>query len=129
VWRVILAEAVCALALGVYIAGSLFISPRSVAMLAGLLAIVTSFSAGILALKLRHEKRFSWLLAMLGIVSIGIGVTFLLNQEAEVKATTAYLSGLEMFQGVILLVLTMWLKSNVRALVSPASGQQVSVET
>lgn len=129
VWRVILAEAVCALALGAYIAGTLLISPRSVAMLAGLLALVTSFSAGVLAIKLRHEKRFGWALALLGIVSIGIGITFLLNQQAEVKATTAYLSALEMFQGVILLVLTMWLKSSVRVLVAPASNMQVTVQS
>lgn len=113
--RLILAESIFAIALGIYIACALFISPRSVALLAGMHAVGTGCFACALAAKLRHDRSYIWLLGISGVVTICIGAMFLLNQHAEVKRTTTYFSGFEVLHGAVFVVLAISLKSALRA--------------
>lgn len=128
IWRLILAESIFVLALCTYIVGALFISPRSVAVLVGLHALGTGCFEGALAIKLRTDRRYRWLLGASGILTVGVGVAFLFHQEAEVRATTAYLSGFELFYGIVFLVFAVWLRRSIQTPVASSSKNLVPLE-
>lgn len=118
IWRVILAESIFTLALGVYIAAALFISPRSVAVLAGLHALGTGCFEFGLAIKLRTERRYKWYLGTSGIITVAIGMVFLTHQGADVRPTTAYFSAFELFHGIVFVLAALWLRNSMRTLVT-----------
>lgn len=103
VWRLLLSESIFALALGTYVGFSLFVSPRSVALMAGLHALGTGVFECALAFQLRHDRKPLLILASSGLLTLGVGVAFLLHQSAGVRPTTGYLSGFELLYGALFL--------------------------
>jgi uncharacterized membrane protein HdeD (DUF308 family) len=99
-WWVILCESCFALLLGVYIGISLMITSRSLAFLAGIHALGTGCFQAALAFKLRTDRPYWFRLGIAGILSLSMGILFLLHTHQAARTTTQLLSGYEMFYGI-----------------------------
>jgi uncharacterized membrane protein HdeD (DUF308 family) len=100
-WWLTLCESCFELLLGVYIGVSLLMTPRSLAFLAGLHALGNGCFQIALAIRACRHSAILFLLALAGVISLGVGVLFLTHFNQAARATTQALSGFELFCGVV----------------------------
>jgi uncharacterized membrane protein HdeD (DUF308 family) len=100
-WWLTLCESCFELLLGVYIGVSLLMTPRSLAFLAGLHALGNGCFQIALAIRVCRHSAILFLLALAGVISLGVGVLFLTHFNQAARATTQALSGFELFCGVV----------------------------
>ncbi len=99
-WWLSLAESVFALLLGVYIGVSSMVTAQSLALLAGIYALVTGCFQAALAYKLRKGHQ-NWVrIGIAGVISVAVGVLFLAHIHQAARTTTQLLSGYQMFYGI-----------------------------
>ena len=101
VWWVVLCEGIFALLLGIYIGVSLLLTPQSFAFLAGLHGVVAGVFQMGLAMKMRGEGPKLINLAFAGILSLAVGIFFLMHYTQPSRVTTQILSGYELFNGFV----------------------------
>ena len=123
IWRLLLCESVFALLLGAYIGFSLMLSKEVLALLAGIHACGIGLFQFALALKLRHEKPFVFLLSVSSVVSLSVGAGFLLHRSEELGVVTHWLSAYELFFGVVVLLLALALRKRHLAAISLVIAQ------
>ncbi len=104
-WWLLLAESIVALALGVYIGFTLLLTPQSLALLAGLHALVAGCFQGILAYKMKHDGIDLSILGVSAAISLCAGIVFLMHQDAKTLHITNWLGALELYYGAILIFL------------------------
>jgi uncharacterized membrane protein HdeD (DUF308 family) len=100
-WWLILCESCFELLLGVYIGISLLMTPRSLAFLAGIHALVNSCFQAALAIKMRQERTNLLLLGFAAVISLAVSVLFLTHFNQAARPTTQALSGFELFSGIL----------------------------
>ncbi len=99
-WWLTLAESVFVLLLGVYIGVSLMVTAQSLALLAGIHALVTGCFQLALAYKLRQDQPNWARIGIAGMISLAVGILFLLHIHQPARATAQILSGYQMFYGI-----------------------------
>ena len=104
IWRLLLGECIFDVALGTYVGFTLILSSHSLAWLAGLHAFGTGCFLAALAWKLRANKSFAGLLGLAGLVAVCAGAAFLLYHDAATRDATHWLSGFELFYGLIIFI-------------------------
>ncbi len=104
IWRLLLAEAIFAIALGTYIALSLLLSPKSLAWLAGLHASVTGCFLAALAFKLRANCFYGMVLSSAGVLAVCAGLAFLLHRDAATRSAAHWLGVFELCYGIVIAV-------------------------
>jgi uncharacterized membrane protein HdeD (DUF308 family) len=103
-WGLFLSESVFAIALGVYIAVSLLMTSQSLASLAGLHALGAGVFQCVMAIRLKNELPYRFLLGSSGSISLLAGALFLTHLRAEPYLITHWLSGFEFFYGMVMIV-------------------------
>lgn len=103
-WKLLLAEGCFAVALGAYIGITLLMTARSLAFLAGIHAVGVGFFQAMLALRLRQRRSYLVLLASSATVCVAVGLYFLTHRYEEVETITEWLSGFELFYGLVAIV-------------------------
>jgi len=106
-------ESCFALLLGAYISFSLLITPHSLALLAGVHALITGCFQIVLALKLHRYIRFRVLLGISALIAISIGIFFLTHQTEPLRVISFWLSGFELTYGMIVIAFAWALKAEV----------------
>ncbi len=86
--------------LGVYIGISLWLTPQSLAFLAGIHACGLGCFQGGLAVAMRGDRFRLFLLVVAGAVSLVVGVLFLTHFNQAARPTTQALSAFELFTGI-----------------------------
>ena len=102
-WWLLLGECGFAVLLAGYIGFSLLITAQSLALLAGLHALGTGCFQGALALKLPHDRPYVLLLSASGVISLFVGIVFLMHHDEALRTITQWLSGFELFYGVVVI--------------------------
>jgi uncharacterized membrane protein HdeD (DUF308 family) len=110
-WWVVACEAGFAVLLGIYIGVSLVLTPQSLAFLSGIHAVGLGFFQIMLAVKMKDNRGDLALLAFAGIVSLAVGILFLVHVHQAARATTQALSAFELFCGLIWGALSLRLRS------------------
>jgi uncharacterized membrane protein HdeD (DUF308 family) len=100
-WWVVLGEGCFALLLGIYIGVSLWLTPQSLAFLAGIHGVGNACFQYAMAMKMRDNRGTLLLLAVAGLVSLVIGIAFLTHYNLAPRFTTQALSGYELLEGTV----------------------------
>ena len=100
-WWVVLCESCFVLLLGIYIAVSTFITPQSLAFLAGIHALEVGCFQAALAIKMRDDWSHFFLLGLAGVISLVIGILFLNHINEPARPTTQALAGFELLCGIV----------------------------
>ena len=102
-WKLLLADCIFAVCLGVYIGLSLLMTPHTLSLLAGIHAIgIGSFQLA-LAVKLRHDRPSVRLLGLASFLSGVAACIFFIQMKQPVRITTEWLSYFEVLCGVVAL--------------------------
>jgi uncharacterized membrane protein HdeD (DUF308 family) len=101
VWWLMLCESCFGVLLSVYIGVSLMLTSRSLALLAGIHALGIGCFQAALAIKLRRDQPCLFLLALIGVISLGVGILFLAHTNQAARATTQALSAFELYCGIM----------------------------
>jgi uncharacterized membrane protein HdeD (DUF308 family) len=109
-WWLTLCESCFELLLGVYIGISVWMTPQSLAFLAGIHALGNGCFQGALAIKMREERPNLLLLGLAGVISLCVGILFLTHFNQAARPTTQALSAFELFSGVTWIVFAMRLR-------------------
>jgi uncharacterized membrane protein HdeD (DUF308 family) len=104
IWWLLLCESGFTISLGVYIGISFLLTPQSLAFLAGIHGVGNGCFQTAAAIKLRADRPNLFLLAIAGIISLGVGLFFLTHYNQAPRITTQALSGFELFCGIIWMV-------------------------
>jgi uncharacterized membrane protein HdeD (DUF308 family) len=99
-WWLMLCESCFALLLGVYIGISLWLTPQSLAFLAGIHACGVGCFQAALAVAMRDNRFRLILLAGAGVISLAVGILFLTHFNQPARPTTQALSAFELFCGI-----------------------------
>jgi uncharacterized membrane protein HdeD (DUF308 family) len=99
-WWLLLAESCFALLLGVYIGISLWLTPQSLAFLAGIHVCGVGCFQAALAFAMREDRSRLFLLAVAGAISLAVGILFLTHFNQPARPTTQALSAFELFGGI-----------------------------
>jgi uncharacterized membrane protein HdeD (DUF308 family) len=99
-WWLMLCESCFALLLGVYIGISLWLTPQSLAFLAGIHACGLGCFQGGLGVAMRADRSRLFLLVVAGAISLVVGILFLTHFNQPARPTTQALSALELFTGI-----------------------------
>jgi uncharacterized membrane protein HdeD (DUF308 family) len=99
-WWVMLGESCFALILGVYIGFSLWLTPQSLALLAGIHGCGVGCFQAVLAFAMRADRSRLFLLAIAGAISLAVGILFLTHFNRPARPTTQALSAFELFCGI-----------------------------
>ena len=99
-WWLMLGESCFALLLGVYIGFSLWLTPQSLAFLAGIHACGVGCFQAALAVAMRDDRSRLFLLAIAGAISLAVGILFLTHFNQPARPTTQALSAFELFSGI-----------------------------
>jgi uncharacterized membrane protein HdeD (DUF308 family) len=110
-WWVVLAEGCFALLLGVYIGVSLWLTPQSLAFLAGIHGVGNGCFQCAMGMKMREDRGHLLLLGIAGLVSLAIGVAFLTHYNLAPRITTQALSGYELLEGAVWMLFAFRLRS------------------
>jgi len=100
-WWMLLSESIAVIVLGFYIGFTLLLTPQSLALLAGLHALIAGGFQCMRAIKIRHDARSVALLGIPGVIFLCAGAAFLAHQDAAVRNITNWLATLELFYGVL----------------------------
>ena len=115
-WWLIFCECCFAVLFGIYIGISLMLTAKSLAFLAGLHALGNSVFQGSLAGKLRADRSSLFLLGLASLVSLSMGLAFLMHYHQGARTTTQALSGFELFSGLV------WLGVSLRSRAAQLAG-------
>ena len=100
-WGLVLSEGVVAIALGAFIACTLFLDVHSMALLAGLNALAAGIFQLILGIRMRIYRPYLLLLGLAGIVSIAVGVLFLHAPGESIPVVVERLCAFEFFYAAV----------------------------
>ena len=102
-WENLLADAIFALGLGIYIAISLFMTPHTLGLLAGLHALGIGFLQLAMAVRLRHDRLSTSLLGPASILSLLAGYVFVVHWAQPIRITAHRLSCFELLFAAVTL--------------------------
>jgi uncharacterized membrane protein HdeD (DUF308 family) len=100
-WWLVLAEGCFALLLGAYIGVSLWLTPQSLAFLAGIHGVGNGSFQCAMGMKMRDDRGSLLLLGVAGLVSLAVGIGFLTHYNLAPRVTTQALSGYELLEGTV----------------------------
>lgn len=109
-WWLTLCESCFELLLGVYIGISMWMTPQSLAFLAGIHALGNGCFQAALAVKMRAEQSSLILLGVAAVISLCVGILFLTHFSQAARPTTQALSAFELFCGVTWIVFAIRLR-------------------
>jgi uncharacterized membrane protein HdeD (DUF308 family) len=101
VWWMLLIEAIFTILLGAYIGISLLLTPQTFAFLCGLHGLEAGCFQLALAVRMRRAGPKLIHLAFAGIISLAMGIGFLMHYNEAPRVTTLILSGYELFAGIV----------------------------
>jgi uncharacterized membrane protein HdeD (DUF308 family) len=100
-WKLLLADCIFAVALGVYIGFSLLMTPHTLGLLAGIHATGIGVFQLAMAIRLRHDRPSIGLLGTAALLSGVSAYLFLSRMQQPVQITTEWLSSFEVLCGIV----------------------------
>jgi uncharacterized membrane protein HdeD (DUF308 family) len=106
----LLTECAFTAVLAAYIGHSLFVTAHSLALLAGLHALITGIFQASLAIRLRGSRHCLYALGVCAVISLCVGAAFLTHHTEALAPVAKYLSLYELTYGIVLVILAAFLR-------------------